>query len=148
MVRLLDEARGSLGELAGLLHTLPNPYLFIRPFIHKEAVLSSQIEGTQASMVDVYALEVQAPLFPPPELREDAKEVLNYIRALERGSELLKELPLSLRLLREMHAVLLQGVRGQSRAPGEFRRTQNGIDFPGRTCSPSFPSKGPWHAFG
>lgn len=135
LVRLLDEARGSLGELAGLLHTLPNPYLFIRPFIHKEAVLSSQIEGTQASMVDVYALEVQAPLFPPPELREDAKEVLNYIRALERGSELLKELPLSLRLLREMHAVLLQGVRGQSRAPGEFRRTQNWIGPPGCTLA-------------
>lgn len=135
LVRLLDEARGALGELAGLLQTLPNPYLFIRPFIRKEAVLSSRIEGTQASLVDVYALEAQAPLFPPPELREDAREVLNYIRALERGRELLKELPLSMRLLREMHAVLLQGVRGQHRAPGEFRRAQNWIGPPGCTLA-------------
>ncbi|RIH87466.1 Fic family protein [Calidithermus roseus] len=130
-VRLLDEARGSLGELAGLLRTLPNPYLFIRPFVRKEAVLSSRIEGTQASLVDVYALEAQVPLLPLGEIREDAREVLNYIQALERGRELLRELPLSLRLLREMHAVLLQGVRGHSRAPGEFRRVQNWIGSPG-----------------
>ncbi|GAA5335288.1 Fic family protein [Thermus hydrothermalis] len=135
LVRLLDEARGNLGELAGLLHTLPNPYLFIRPFIRKEAVLSSRIEGTQASLVDVYAMEAQAPLFPNPNLREDAQEVLNYIRALERGRALLKELPLSLRLLKEMHAVLLQGVRGQNRAPGEFRRAQNWIGPPGCTLA-------------
>lgn len=127
LVRLLDEARGSLGELAGLLRSLPNPYLFIRPFVRKESVFSSRIEGTQASLEDVYALEAQAPLFARTEIREDAQEVLNYIRALERGRELLQELPLSLRLLREMHAVLLQGVRGQSRAPGEFRRVQNWI---------------------
>lgn len=131
LVRTLDAARGALGELSGLLHTLPNPYLFIDPFVRKEAVLSSRIEGTQASLIDVYALEVQPHLFPNLEAREDAKEVLNYIRALERGRELLKELPLSLRVLREMHAVLLRGVRGQNRAPGEFRRTQNWIGPPG-----------------
>ena len=85
LIALLDEARGALGELAGLLRQLPNPYLFIRPFIQKEAVLSSRIEGTQAGLLDVYALEAQVPLFPSPKLREDAQEVLNYIRALERG---------------------------------------------------------------
>lgn len=135
LVGLLDRARGSLGELAGLLRTLPNPYLFIQPFVHKEAVLSSRIEGTQAGLVEVYALEAQAPLFPLGETREDAKEVLNYIRALEQGRELLRELPLSLRVLREMHAVLLQGVRGQSRAPGEFRRGQNWIGPPGSSLA-------------
>ncbi|APD10575.1 Adenosine monophosphate-protein transferase SoFic (plasmid) [Thermus brockianus] len=80
-------------------------------------------------------MEAQAPLFPNPNLREDAQEVLNYIRALERGRALLKELPLSLRLLKEMHAVLLQGVRGQNRAPGEFRRAQNWIGPPGCTLA-------------
>ena len=118
LIALLDEARGALGELAGLLRQLPNPYLFIRPFIQKEAVLSSRIEGTQAGLLDVYALEAQVPLFPSPKLREDAQEVLNYIRALERGRELLQEIPLSLRLLKEVHAVLLRGVRGVGRAPG------------------------------
>lgn len=131
LVALLDEARGALGELAGLLRQLPNPYLFIRPFIQKEAVLSSRIEGTQAGLLDVYALEAQVPLFPSPKLREDAQEVLNYIRALERGRELLQEIPLSLRLLKEVHAVLLRGVRGGGRAPGEFRRAQNWIGPPG-----------------
>lgn len=131
LVALLDEARGALGELAGLLRQLPNPYLFIRPFIQKEAVLSSRIEGTQAGLLDVYALEAQVPLFPSPKLREDAQEVLNYIQALERGRELLQEIPLSLRLLKEVHAVLLRGVRGGGRAPGEFRRAQNWIGPPG-----------------
>ena len=69
LIALLDEARGALGELAGLLRQLPNPYLFIRPFIQKEAVLSSRIEGTQAGLLDVYALEAQVPLFPSPKLR-------------------------------------------------------------------------------
>ena len=131
LIALLDEARGALGELAGLLRQLPNPYLFNRPFIQKEAVLSSRIEGTQAGLLDVYALEAQVPLFPSPKLREDAQEVLNYIRALERGRELLQEIPLSLRLLKEVHAVLLRGVRGGGRAPGEFRRAQNWIGPPG-----------------
>ncbi len=131
LIGLLDKARGALGELAGLLRQLSNPYLFIRPFIRKEAVLSSRIEGTQAGLLDVYALEAQVPLFPSPELREDTQEVLNYIHALERGRELLREIPLSLRLLKEIHAVLLRGVRGANRAPGEFRRVQNWIGPPG-----------------
>ena len=76
LIALLDEARGALGELAGLLRQLPNPYLFIRPFIQKEAVLSSRIEGTQAGLLDVYALEAQVPLFPSPKIRAAAPAVL------------------------------------------------------------------------
>lgn len=129
LARLLSEADHALGELKTLARFLPNPYLFTRPFVVREAVLSSQIEGTQASISDVYALAAQPTLFPQPERREDAQEVSNYIRALEHG--LKSELPISGRLLREMHAVLMSGVRGQNRQPGEFRRSQNWIGPPG-----------------
>lgn len=125
LVRLLGEAERALGELNGVGRRLPNPYLFTRPFVNREAVLSSRIEGTQASLSDLYALEAQVPLFPELEVREDAQEVQNYVRALEHG--LASPLPISSRLLREMHAVLMSGVRGQNRAPGEFRRSQNWI---------------------
>lgn len=132
LVRRLSEADRALGELAGLMRTLPNPYLFLRPFMHREAVLSSRIEGTQASLLDLYAIEGQLPLpLPLPERREDAREVQNYIRALTYGRERLAEIPLSLRLLREMHEVLMEGVRGAGRAPGAFRRIQNWIGPPG-----------------
>lgn len=125
LVRLLGEAERALGELNGVGRRLPNPYLFTRPFVNREAVLSSRIEGTQASLSDLYALEAQVPLFPELETRQDAQEVQKYVRALEHG--LRTELPISTRLLREMHAVLMTGVRGQNRAPGEFRRSQNWI---------------------
>ncbi|AZI43431.1 Fic family protein [Deinococcus psychrotolerans] len=129
LARLLSEAGHALGELKTLARFLPNPYLFTRPFVVREAVLSSQIEGTQASISDVYALEAQAALFPQGEQRADAEEVSNYVRALEHG--LRSELPISARLLREMHALLMSGVRGQHRQPGEFRRSQNWIGPPG-----------------
>lgn len=126
LVRLLGEAERALGELSGVGRRLPNPYLFTRPFVNREAVLSSRIEGTQASLSDLYALELGLPtLFPEAEVREDAREVQNYVRALEHG--LASDLPISTRLLREMHAVLMSGVRGQNRAPGELRRSQNWI---------------------
>jgi Fic family protein len=131
LVQALSSATLALGELAGLGRNLPNPYVFTQPFLNREAVLSSRIEGTQASLTDLYALEAQAPLFPLPERTSDAKEVRNYVRALEHGLRRLNELPISLRLLREMHAVLMEGVRGESRAPGEFRRVQNWIGPPG-----------------
>ncbi len=127
LVRALAEAERALGELAGLGRTLPNPYLFTRPFLRREAVLSSRIEGTQASLADLYAFEAQPALFALPEQRNDVLEVRNYVRALEHGLARLRELPLCLRLLREMHAILLEGARGQNRAPGEFRRVQNWI---------------------
>ena len=131
LVAALSEADRALGELAGLGRTLPNPYLLTQPFLRREAVLSSRIEGTRASLVDLYAFEVEPPLFGEPERRDDVQEVQNYVRALEHGMERLEELPISQRLLREMHAVLMEGVRGAQRDPGEFRRVQNWIGPPG-----------------
>jgi Fic family protein len=120
-----------LGELAGLGQALPNPHLLIQPLIRREAVLSSRIEGTQASLVDLYAYEaVQLTLFEFP---EDVKEVRNYVRALQYGLDRLSSLPVSLRLMRELHARLLEGVRGEHWTPGEFRRSQNWIGGPGST---------------
>src|ERR687898_1451233 len=135
LVAALSEADRALGELAGLGRTLRNPYLLTRPFLRREAVLSSRIEGTQASLVDLYAFEVESPLFDEPERRDDVHEVQNYVRALEHGLERLEELPISVRLLREMHAVLMEGVRGAQRDPGEFRRVQNWIGPPGAEIS-------------
>lgn len=131
LVRALSDADRALGELAGLGRTLPNPYLLTRSFSRREAVLSSRIEGTQASLVDLYAFEAEPPLSSEPERRSDVREVQNYVRALEHGLERLRELPISQRLLREMHAVLMEGVRGAQRDPGEFRRVQNWIGPPG-----------------
>jgi Fic family protein len=129
LVSTLSEADRALGELAGLGRTLANPHLLIGPFIRREAVLSSRIEGTQADVTDLYAYEagqLALPgLKPPPET--DVREVLNYVRALEYGLERIEELPVSLRLMRELHARLMEGVRGEKSFPGEFRRTQNWI---------------------
>jgi Fic family protein len=126
-----------LGELAGLGRTMPNPHLLIAPFIRREAVLSSRIEGTQTDLSDLYAYEAgQLPLFtkvkpPPPET--DVKEVGNYVLAMEYGLKRLDTLPVSLRLLGELHARLMEGVRGEHATPGEFRRSQNWIGRPGCT---------------
>ena len=131
LIALLSKADHALGELAGIGRTLPNPHLLIVPFIRREAVLSSRIEGTQASLSDLYAYEaIQIPLF---DTLPDVKEVFNYVQALEYGLNRLKTLPVSLRLIREMHALLLDGVRGQHRKPGEFRNNQNWIGPPGCT---------------
>jgi Fic family protein len=131
LVAALSEADRALGELAGLGRTLPNPYLLARPFLRREAVLSSRIEGTRASLVDLFAFEAEPPLFGEPERQDDVQEVRNYVRATEHGIGRLEELPISQRLLREMHAVLMEGVRGAQRDPGEFRRVQNWIGPPG-----------------
>jgi Fic family protein len=130
LIRALSDADRSLGELAGLGRTMPNPHLLIRPFILREAVLSSRIEGRQADIADLYAYEArQLPLpgvkSPVPE--SDVKEVHNYVVALEYGLKRLKTLPVSLRLIRELHERLMKGVRGGHATPGEFRRTQNWI---------------------
>ena len=133
LVTTLSEADRALGELAGLGRSLPNPHLLIRPFVRREAVLSSRIEGTQASLSDLYAYEaVQLALFEPS---SDVREVHNYVRALEHGLERLGTLPISLRLTREIHARLMEGVRGEHQTPGEFRRSQNWIGPPGCTLS-------------
>lgn len=133
LVTVLSEADRALGELAGLGRSLSNPHLLIRPLVRREAVLSSRIEGTQASLSDLYAYEAaQLPLFEPP---SDVREVYNYVRALEYGLERLRTLPLSLRLIREIHARLMEGVRGEHQTPGEFRRSQNWVGPPGCTLN-------------
>jgi Fic family protein len=131
LVAVLSEADRALGELAGLGRSLPNPRLLIQPFVRREAVFSSRIEGTCASLSDLYAYEVvQFALFEPP---SDVQEVYNYVQALEYGLERLQTLPLSLRLIRELHARLMAGMRGGHQAPGEFRSDQNWIGPPGCT---------------
>ena len=134
LIRLLSDADRALGELAGLGRALPNPHLLINPFIRREAVLSSRIEGTQANLADLYAFEagqLALPGLKATPAQADASEVFNYVRALEYGLERLSELPVSLRLIREVHGRLMEGVRGNAATPGEFRHTQNWIGAPG-----------------
>lgn len=127
IVSLLSRADRALGELSGIGRALPNPHLLILPFARREAVLSSRIEGTQASLADLYAFEA----VPRAEETGDVREVFNYVRALEFGLSRLKDLPVSLRLIREIHERLMRGVRGEHSTPGEFRRSQNWIGAPG-----------------
>jgi len=124
LTTLLSKADRALGRLDGSIQALPNPELFVFMYVRKEAVLSSQIEGTQASLGDV--LEVEAELFDPNR-PDDTEEIINYVNALNYGLERLGTLPLSLRLIREIHERLMRGVRGQHATPGEFRRSQNWI---------------------
>ena len=132
LIRLLDEARGTLGELAGLGRTLPNPWILVRPAVRREAVLSSRIEGTISTLGDLYRYEAE-----PQDTAEyaDVREVHNYVVALEYGLERLATLPVSLRLIRELHERLMRGVRGDRALPGEFRTTQNWIGPPGATLT-------------
>lgn len=129
-VRQISEAERALSELAGIARNLPNPHLLINPFIRREAILSSRIEGTQAGLSDLLFFEADNTSEPRV---ADVREVLNYVRALQYGLTRLKDLPVSLRLLREIHEQLMQGVRGAGLTPGEFRRSQNWIGLPGCT---------------
>lgn len=128
LVRALSEADRLIGRLAGEGRRLPNPHLLMRPFIAREAVLSSRIEGTQATLGELLAAEAGAVIERSP---ADLREVGNYVVALEEGIKRLKALPLSLRLVRELHKKLMTGVRGNQATPGEFRRSQNWIGAPG-----------------
>lgn len=130
MLTLLSKADRALGRLDGSIQTLPNPDLFVFMYVRKEAVLSSQIEGTQASLNDV--LQAEAKIFLP-DRPNDVGEVLNYVDSLNYGLDKLKTFPLSLRLVREIHGRLMRGVRGQHLNPGEFRETQNWIGPHGGT---------------
>ena len=130
LLRMLSEATTALGRLDGLAGSLPNPELFVASYVRREAVLSSQIEGTQSSLDDVLAHEVEARTH---ELPADVAETVNYVRAMRIGLSLLDELPLSGRLIRRVHEELMAGVRGQERSPGEFRKTQNWIGPAGCT---------------
>jgi len=127
---LLSDADRFLGRLDGSIQTLPDPNLFVMMYVRKEAVLSSQIEGTQSSLRDV--LEAEA-MIRDPARPDDAAEVINYVKATNHGLERLEALPVSVRLLKELHAILLQGVRGSERSVGEFRTSQNWIGPQGCT---------------
>jgi len=130
LVSLLSNADIALGTLSGLGEALPNPHLLIYPFIRREAVLSSRIEGTQSSLSDLLLFEATR-----VERQRDVKEVQNYVRAMEYGLKRLNELPLSLRFIRELHSILMEGVRGEHATPGEFRRSQNWIGPPGASLN-------------
>lgn len=130
LTRLLSDADRALGRVDGVASILPNPVLFVAMYVKHEAVFSSQIEGTQSTLEDVLEYEVN----PKGEARpKDVEEVVNYVRAMNYGLNRLSELPLSLRLIREIHAELLKGVRGGERTPGEFRHSQNWVGPAGCT---------------
>jgi Fic family protein len=130
-VNILSEADRGIGALKSLSKLIPNPNLLIAPFIRKEAVQSSRIEGTQASLTDIFYYEASK---EKPK-NSDILEVLNYVKAMNYGFSRIKKLPLSLRLIREIHQKLMEGVRGDTLNPGEFRTTQNWIGPPGCTLN-------------
>jgi Fic family protein len=123
LLALLSDADRALGRLDGSIQTLPDPDLFVFMYVRKEAVLSSQIEGTRSSLNDV--LEAEAAIVDPARPR-DVGEVLNYVDAMNFGLTRLQELPISVRLLKEIHAHLLKDVRGSEKQPGELRRSRTG----------------------
>jgi len=130
--RLLSDADWALGRLDGIATVLPNPDLFVSMYVRQEAVLSSQIEGTQSTLEDVLQFEIDS---KGQEFPKDIHEVVNYVSAMNYGLSRLKALPLSLRLIREIHVKLLAGVRGSNRTPGEFRTSQNWIGPQGCTLA-------------
>lgn len=154
ILRSLSDADRLIGKLAGEERSLQNPHLLMRPFIKNEAALSSRIEGTQATLGELLAADAGVSIDRSP---DDLKEVGNYVVALEYGIKRLSELPLSLRLVTELHEKLMQGVRGEHATPGEFRRSQNWIGAPGCTLQNAsyipppadelMPCLGEWESF-
>jgi Fic family protein len=128
----LSNADYALGRLDGAILTLPNPDLFVFMYVRKEAVLSSQIEGTQSSLQNLLAAEAR---LNDPDTPADVTEVINYVRAMNHGLKRLAELPVSVRLIKEIHAELMRGVRGGRLAPGELRTSQNWIGPGGCTLA-------------
>jgi len=126
-MKLLSEAERALGELKGITELLPNPDLFVAFYVRKEALLSSQIEGTQCSLDEVIRVDETT------HTTHQVEEVVNYIKAMKYGLERLQELPMSLRLVHEIHEKLMEKVRGSDKTPGEYKRTQNWIGPPGGT---------------
>lgn len=145
LVALLSEADRALGRLDGVATTLPNPDLFVAMYVRHEAVLSSQIEGTQSTLEDVLAFEAEG---AHADLPRDVEEVVNHVGAMNHGLSRLSSLPLSNRLLREIHEKLLSGVRGSERSPGRFRTTQNWIGPPGCTLNDAAFVPPPPHVVG
>jgi Fic family protein len=130
LIRSLSDADRLIGQVSGEGKQLPNPHLLIRPFIKREAVLSSRIEGTQATLGELLANDAGAVVNRSP---DDLREVGNYVTALDYGIKRLNTLSLSLRLIQEIHEKLMEGVRGDHATPGEFRKTQNWIGPAGCT---------------
>ena len=132
LVPLIGPANAALARYDGMLAAVPNPTVLLSPLMTQEAVLSSRIEGTQATMAEVMEFEAGIrPEVPDANRTADIHEVLNYRKAMGRAVELLKELPLCQRVIKEAHSILMQGVRGQGKAPGEYRRIPNWIGPPG-----------------
>jgi Fic family protein len=132
LATLLEKAASALGQLDGVASILPDPDLFVAMYVLDEAVLSSQIEGTQSSLEEVLEHQVKPRAGEPS---EDVHEIINYVRAMKTGLARLQVLPLSLRLLREIHGELMKGARGGNKEPGEFRRSQNWIGESGATLA-------------
>lgn len=132
LTRLLSDADWALGRLDGIATVLPNPDLFVSMYVRQEAVLSSQIEGTQSTLEDVLQFEIDS---KGQDFPKDIHEVVNYVAAMNYGLDRLKTLPLSLRLVREIHGKLLTDARGTNRTPGEFRKSQNWIGPSGCTLA-------------
>jgi len=132
ILQALSQADQCLGRLDGIARLVPNPDLFVAMYVRQEAVLSSQIEGTQASLTDVLQFEAG---MEREERLKDVTEVSNYVRAMNHGLERLATLPLSKRLVREIHEKLLAGTRGSLLTPGEFRTSQNWIGPQGSTLA-------------
>lgn len=130
-INMLAEAERGVGELVGIGKRLPNPHLLISPFLRREAILSSRIEGTYATAQELLLFEVEQPM---SSYAPDVREVHNYVQAMEYGLERLKKIPISLRLIQEVHGELLKGVRGEEHRPGEFRTIQNFIGLPGQSA--------------
>jgi Fic family protein len=129
LIRLISEANRKLARYDGILHTMPNPVLLLSPLTTQEAVLSSRIEGTQATLEEV--LRFQADPNQQTDKYADIQEVINYRKATSVAVEEMKRRPISLNLIKNMHSVLLQSVRGENKARGEFRKIQNWIGKPG-----------------
>ena len=131
LIGLLSDADRLIGKLAGEGGRLPNPHVLMRPFTRREAVLSSKIEGTQATLGELLAAEAGIAVERSP---DDLREVGNYVVALEHGMARLKQLPICVRLIKELHEKLMTDVRGHHAKRGEFRKIQNWIGKPG--CTP------------
>ena len=127
LISLSARANNQLGILEAKASQIPNVALFMAMYVRKEALMSSQIEGTQATLEDVLDPAIDK------NINRDVKDVVNYIKATETAMELLKSLPLCCRLLRKVHEVLMSGTRGEEKNPGEFRRSQNWIGGAGST---------------
>lgn len=142
LIAALSTADRALGRLGGIIEAMPNPRLLIRSFVKREAVLSSRIEGTVSSLSDLYLFEIN-----PRREQEipDVREVSNYVRALDHGIERLKYSNLSLTVVKELHAILMDGVRGAEKSPGAFRKRQNFISPTERIQDASYIPPAPEH---